>query len=123
MVFVDTNILVDLFASDERVVSLASLKVDSCKKPLIISDAVLTEFCGLLLHNQRFLVPRSAVCLILQGLLSRKEFLFGGKGQEAIQLFIKHPKLDMVDCLVACYGNRKTRLVLTNDSNLKRILA
>lgn len=122
MVFVDTNILVDLFASDEQVVLRASLQLANSKKPLIISDAVLTEFCGLLLHNQRFLVPRPTVDLILQGLLSRKEFLFGGKGQEAIQLFTKHPKLDMVDCLVACYGNCKARLVLTNDSNLQKVL-
>ena len=120
MVFADTNILVNLMRPETE--QAAQQLITAASKPIIINDAVLAELCGLLLYNKRFLLPRSDVIEFLHLLLSRKEFLFGGKGQEAIQLFIKHPKLDMVDCLVACYGNGKARSVLTSVNNLKKIL-
>ena len=120
MVFVDTNVLVNLMRAETQ--QQTEALVNAASKPLVISDAVLAELCGLLQYNNRFLLPRGHIVDFLQLLLGRKEFLFGGKGSEAIKLFAKHPKLDMVDCLVACYGGGQARSVVTSDTNLKRIL-
>lgn len=122
MTFVDTNILVDLMLGDEAVLEATEALINQAKQPLVITDAVVGETCSLLENNPRFGLPRADVYAGMRLILARKEFLAGGKSGEALEVYAKQPRLDIIDCLLACYAGGRQAGLLTRDKNLQKIL-
>ena len=124
MRYVDTDILVRIMTND--VPNLAQKAIQEIKasrtSELIILDAILVELFFILEFNKNYKVTREKIEVIFNGILAIPQFKVSHGSKAAFSLYIDHPELDFMDCLLAVSAHCKRENVFTFDKDLNKAL-
>lgn len=122
--YIDTNVIIRLITND--VPELAQKAADMLEAvgsdEVVILDAVISEVCFVLEFNPVYKLPRSVIYDGLHAILDSMGATRGNCTDAALDLYIRFPKLDYVDCLLHAYGGGKKANVLTFDNDLNNNL-
>lgn len=123
--YVDTNILVRIITNDQPEQAQRALKLieSHTSGELVILSAVLAEVCFVLERSPVYSFSRATIVSALQEIIATPQFKVSASGQAALGLFLKNPKLDFVDCLLAAISGGKPAGVLSFDKDLLKALA
>jgi predicted nucleic acid-binding protein len=123
--FVDTNVLLRFVTNDvPDLASQAQAMVNAAASAeLVITDAVLAEVCQVLEFNQEYRLDRQLVGKALTALLALPAFEVSRLAREAATYYIKYPKLDFVDCLLAAQAGLHSSEIITFDKRLQKTIA
>jgi len=109
MKYIDTNVIVRLITND--VPELTQRAVDMLdalgQEDVVVLDAVIAEACFVLEFNPTYKLARSVIYDGLYAILDNTGALRGDRTDEALNLYVKQPKLDYVDCLLYVLGGGK----------------
>ena len=117
----DTNALLAAVVPDrsrERALIVAHAREHG---PLIVDESVLVETCWVL--ESSYKMDRSVVAEILQAVLQTEELIAWDPpvAEQALRLAQQHPRLGIVDCIVAARA-LDGDVVLTFDRRLARTI-
>lgn len=124
MRYLDSNVIIRLITNDVPELTQQALKMveESEANGLTIVDAVITEVCFVLEFNQNYRLPRR---VIYDGLYAIFDTAGANRGEytdTALDLYVKYPDLDYVDCLLYAMANGEQAGVVTFDKQLLRVL-
>lgn len=122
MIYIDSNIIIRLIAHDVPELAQQAIKMleDAVNQgeDLAVLDAVITEACFVLEFNQGYRLPREVIFDGLYAILDNLGVQRGEYTDRALVTYVKHPKLDYVDCLLLTAAGGKRADVLTFDKRL-----
>ena len=123
--YVDTNVLVRIMTNDVPELAQKAISEVRASKPkeLVILDAALVELFFVLEMNKNYRYSRDKIGVIFNGILNISQFKVSDKSKSAFSLFISHPELDFMDCLIAISAKGRNENALTFDGDLKKVLA
>jgi predicted nucleic acid-binding protein len=125
MKYIDTNVIVRLITND--VPELAKEAIDMLdslgSEEVTVLDAVITEVCFVLEFNSAYNLPRSVIYDGLYVIFDSVGAVRGEYTDQALDMYVAHPKLDYTDCLLCSYGIGRRTNVLTFDKELTKALA
>ena len=124
MKYIDTNVLVHLITNSPKhtVDTIEKVLAQAAPSDVIITEGVLVETCTILEFNTRFGLDRPLICTSLEAIFTRQAISLSAELLTAFNLYRTNPKLDIVDCLLAVYGNSRAENVLTFDKDLQKVL-
>ncbi len=119
MTLLDTNILIRFFTNDALDQATYARQIFALAKPgeLVITDAVLSEFCFVLQFNKLYLFERPFINDAWKCLSNNTPLVSRRQLEKAISYFQANPKLDFVDCPLdrsGSYTESSRRIVLIN---------
>jgi predicted nucleic-acid-binding protein len=119
----DTNVLIRLVTNDlpEQVLNAQAVIDSAVPGEIEITDAVLAETCTILEFNAGYRLPRDLIHRALSRLLSQSAFSISPVAKDALKTYQKHPKLDIVDCLLLVLAEHKQANLLSFDKELLKI--
>lgn len=125
MKYIDSNIIIRLIVNDVPELAQEAIKIledaDAQGEDLVIFDAVITEVCFVLEFNQSYRLPRQVIFDGLYAVLDNLGVRRGDCTDRALEIYVTHPKLDYVDCLLLAASHGKRADVLTFEMGAKNI--
>lgn len=125
MQYIDSNVIIRLITNDVPQLTQQAINMLEKADPqeLAILDAVITEVCFVLEFNPNYHLPRSTIYDGLYAIFDTTGAKRESHTDKALDLYIKHPELDYVDCLLYALADGKQAGLLTFDKLLIKELS
>lgn len=120
MKYIDTNILIRLITNDvpELTRQAIAMLENSKLGEIMLLDAVITEACFVLEFNPSYQLSRPVIYDGLYAILDEGKLCTDKHTHDALDLYVAHPRLDYVDCLLLVGAGGKQANLLTFDKTV-----